>query len=78
MVPLKKWGGGAPGPMVTTPLAGMSGVQLLAGHTKDFQMEPTAIVLCAQHKQWRKENKPASHNWKNDRGRPDLNQRVTN
>ncbi|KAJ8034901.1 hypothetical protein HOLleu_21923 [Holothuria leucospilota] len=27
-------------------------------------MEPTAIVLGAQHKQCSRENKPVSHNWK--------------
>ena len=31
---------------------------------KILKMEPTAVVLGAQHKQWSRENKPVSHNWK--------------
>ncbi|KAJ8023952.1 hypothetical protein HOLleu_36538 [Holothuria leucospilota] len=31
---------------------------------KTLKMEPTAFVLGAQHKQWSRENKPVSHNWK--------------
>ena len=45
---------------------------------KTLKMEPTAIVLGVQHKQWSKENKPVSHNWKKGRGRLDLNQKVGN
>ncbi|KAJ8022566.1 hypothetical protein HOLleu_37506 [Holothuria leucospilota] len=41
-------------------------------------MEPTAFVLGAEHKQWSRENKPVSHNWKKGRGRLDLNQLVGN
>ncbi|KAJ8026082.1 hypothetical protein HOLleu_33820 [Holothuria leucospilota] len=41
-------------------------------------MEPSAFVLAAQHKQWSRENKPVSHNWKKGRGRLDLNQQVGN
>ncbi|KAJ8031193.1 hypothetical protein HOLleu_27841 [Holothuria leucospilota] len=41
-------------------------------------MEPTAFVLCAQHKQWSRENKPVSHNWKKGCGHLDLNQLVGN
>ena len=44
------------------------------GHTKDFKMEPTAVVLGAQYKQWRRENKPVSHKWKKGRFQLDLNQ----
>ena len=44
------------------------------GHTKDFKMEPTAVVLGAQHKQWSRENKPVSHNWRKSGGRLDSNQ----
>ena len=39
-----------------------------------LQMEPTAVVLGAQHEQWSRENKPVSHDWKKGRGRLDLNQ----
>ncbi|KAJ8021317.1 hypothetical protein HOLleu_38482 [Holothuria leucospilota] len=45
---------------------------------KTLKMEPTAFVLGAQHKQWSRENKPVSHNWKKGRGRLDLNQLVGN
>ena len=45
---------------------------------KTLKMELTAIVLGAQHKQWSRENKPVSHNWKKGRGRLDLNQLVGN
>ena len=49
------------------------------GHTEDLKNGTyTAIVLGAQHKQWSRENKPVSHNWKKGRGRPDLNQLVGN
>ena len=41
-------------------------------------MELTAIVLGAQHKQWSRENKPVSHNWKKGCGWLDLNQLVGN
>ncbi|KAJ8023461.1 hypothetical protein HOLleu_35914 [Holothuria leucospilota] len=41
-------------------------------------MKPTAFVLGAQHKQWSRENKPVSHNWKKGRGPLDLNQLVGN
>ncbi|KAJ8026221.1 hypothetical protein HOLleu_34013 [Holothuria leucospilota] len=41
-------------------------------------MEPTAFVLGAQHKQWSRENKPVSHNWKKGCGHLDLNQLVGN
>ncbi|KAJ8030499.1 hypothetical protein HOLleu_26942 [Holothuria leucospilota] len=37
-------------------------------------MEPTASVLGAQHKQWSRENKQVSHNWKKGLGRLNLNQ----
>ena len=41
---------------------------------KTLKMEPTAIVLGVQHKQWSRQNKPVSHNWKKGGGRLDLNQ----
>ncbi|KAJ8046899.1 hypothetical protein HOLleu_05734 [Holothuria leucospilota] len=41
-------------------------------------MEPTAFVLGAQHKQWGRENKPMSHNWKKGCGPLNLNQLVGN
>ncbi|KAJ8038129.1 hypothetical protein HOLleu_19116 [Holothuria leucospilota] len=41
-------------------------------------MEPSAIVLGAQHKQWSRENKPVSHAGKKGRGRPHLNQLIRN
>ena len=34
---------------------------------KALKMEPTAVVLGAQHKQWGRENKPMSHNWKKEK-----------
>ena len=45
---------------------------------KTLKMEPAVIVLGAQHKQWKRESKLVSHNWKKIRGRPDLQQLVTN
>ena len=41
-------------------------------------MEPTAVVGDALHKQWRKENKSVSHNWKKGFGWHYLNQLVGN
>ena len=41
-------------------------------------MEPTAVVRDAPHKQWSRENKPVSNNWKKGRGRLNLNQLVGN
>ena len=43
-----------------------------------LKMEPTAIVLGAQHRQWSRASKPLSHNWKKGRGWLDLNQKVVN
>ena len=43
-------------------------------YVKESKMEPTAVALGAQHKQWSRENKPVSHNWKKGRGQLDLNQ----
>ena len=31
------------------------GLDFRSGHTKDFKMEPIAVVLGAQHKQWSRE-----------------------
>ncbi|KAJ8018706.1 NLR family CARD domain-containing protein 4 [Holothuria leucospilota] len=58
-----------------------STIQLLEIATANkvtLKMESTAFVLGAQHKQWSRENKPVSHNWKKGRGRLDLNQLVGN
>ncbi|KAJ8045257.1 hypothetical protein HOLleu_08227 [Holothuria leucospilota] len=41
-------------------------------------MEHTVFVLGAQHKQWSRENKPVSHNWKKGCDSLDLNQWVGN
>ena len=30
---------------------------------KALKMEPTAVVLGAEHKQWSRQNKPVSHDW---------------
>ncbi|KAJ8049729.1 hypothetical protein HOLleu_02606 [Holothuria leucospilota] len=46
--------------------------------SKASKMEPTAVVVGAQHKQWSRENKPVSHNCKKGCGLPDLNQLVRN
>ena len=48
------------------------------GHTTDFKMEPTAIVLGAQQWSREKENKPVSHSWNKDHGQPHLYQLVRN
>ena len=50
------------------------GFESWPGHTKDFKNGTYCRVLGAQHKQWSRENKPVSHNWKKGRGRLDLNQ----